>query len=154
MASLEEIATLMEALGPHDDEIETITRNGETDWAVAFDADTILLLTYQAKQDKLVLSMTLATPPEGQRLAAYEAMLAYNLLWEETGGVKMALAGAHGPIVQLFELCTCALDLESLDTVLVNFALKARMWKDVIASGAFAEPDFKFEDQRELLIRA
>lgn len=120
---------------------------------MAFDVDTIILLNLVPDQHKLVLSITLSVPPSEQRLAVYEVMLAYNPLWEETGGVKMALAGSHGPIVQLFELSTTDLDLEALDTVLVNFVDKARMWRAAIASGAFVEPKFKLEGMRTLLIR-
>lgn len=153
MTTLDEVAALMAALGPHDDEIETITRNSEKEWSVAFDEDTIIMLTFVTDQQKLVLASTLATPPTEQRLATYQALLSYNLLWEETGGVTMALGGEHGAVVQLFELGTAGLDLGRLDNVLVNFAEKARTWRDVINSGSFAEPGFRAEDQREFMLR-
>jgi hypothetical protein len=153
MASLEDIATLMEALGPHDDEIETITRNGEAEWSVAFDEETIIMLDHVADQHKLMLSMPLATPPTEQRLATYEAMLCYNLLWQETGGVTMALGGAHGVVMQLYPLSTVDLDLDQLDTVLTNFAAKGRIWRDAITSGDFAETGVTVEDERNFMIR-
>lgn len=153
MTIVESVAELMVALGPHDDEIDTITRNSETEWSVAFDEDTIVTLNLVAEQQKLVLSSTLASPPTEQRLAAYETLLSYNLLWEETGGVTMALGGAHGAVVQLFDLSTAGLDLARLDAVLVNFAVKARNWREVIASGSFAAPIGLAEERPEFMIR-
>lgn len=154
MASVEEIAALFEALGPLDDEIELIMRNGETEWSVAFEEDIVITLTLVAEQHKLMLSMPLATPPAEQRLAAYQTLLCYNLIWEETGGVSMALGGAHGAVIQLFALSTVDLDLEGLHLVLQNFAEKGRVWRDVIGSGSFAEPGFRIEDARDFMIRA
>lgn len=154
MASTDDIAALVEALGPHDDEIETITRNGEAEWSVAFDEETIIILEHVAEQHKLMLSMPLATPPAEQRLAAYQAMLCYNLLWQETGGVTLALGGAHGAAYLLFPLSTVDLDVDQLDTVLTNFAAKGRIWRDAITSGDFAEAVAFFQDERAFMIRA
>jgi hypothetical protein len=155
MASLDEIVALMEALGPHDDEIEMITRNGDAEWSVAFDEEAIITLQHVADQHKLMLSMPLATPPTEQRLAAYQAMLSYNLLWQETGGVTLALGGAHGAAYLLFALSTVDLDVDQLDTVLTNFAAKGRIWREAITSGDFGEAGgMAFQDERAFMIRA
>ncbi len=154
MASTDDIAALMEALGPHDDEIETITRDGEAEWSVVFDEEAIVTLAHVADQHKLMLSMPLATPPTEQRLAAYQAMLCYNLLWQETGGVTLALGGAHGAAHLLFPLSTVDLDVDRLDTVLTNFAAKGRIWRDAVTSGDFAEAAASFQDERAFMIRA
>lgn len=154
MISTDDIAALMEGLGPEDEEIEAITRNGEAEWSVAFDEAAIVTLEHMPDQHKLMLSMPLATPPTEQRLAAYQAMLCYNLLWQETGGVTLALGGAHGAAYLLFPLSTVDLDLAGLDTVLSNFAAKGRIWRDAIASGDFAEAAASFRDERAFMIRA
>jgi hypothetical protein len=142
------------ALGAADDEIETITRNGDADWSVAFDGDTIVTLYLVADEAKLVLTVPLGRPPEDQRLAAYETMLCYNMLWADTGGVRMGLGGPHGELVQIVDLWTGSLSVEALGTVLRNVAAKARMWRRVIADGTFAETKLEVADPREFLIRA
>ena len=153
MTTVDGIAELMVALGPLDAEIDTITRDGETEWSVAFDEETVVSLSFVEEQQKLVLASTLATPPTEQRLAAYETLLCYNLLWAETGGVRMALGGAHGAVVQLFDLATAGLDVARLDAVLVNFAVKAKSWRGAILSGAFATAPGLAEQRAEFMIR-
>jgi hypothetical protein len=161
-ADVGQVQGLIEALGARNDEIEVITRNGDAQWSVGFDEDTVVTLDLVADQAKLVLSAPLGRPPTEQRLAAYEAMLSYNMLWLETGGVTMGLGGAHGELVQLFELNAADddLTLDLLDVVLVNFAEKARMWRRVIAEGSFGESATtaaaatRVVDQREFMIRA
>jgi hypothetical protein len=159
---VEQVQGLIEALGARNDEIEVITRNGDAQWSVGFDEDTVVTLDLVADQAKLVLSTPLGRPSTEQRLAAYEAMLSYNMLWLETGGVTIGLGGAHGELVQLFELNAADddLTLDLLDVVLVNFAEKARMWRRVIAEGSFGESATtaaaatRVVDQREFMIRA
>ncbi len=161
-ADVGQVQGLIEALGARNDEIEVITRNGDAQWSVGFDEDTVVTLDLVADQAKLVLSAPLGRPPTEQRLAAYEAMLSYNMLWLETGGLTMGLGGAHGELVQLFELNAADddLTLDLLDVVLVNFAEKARMWRRVIAEGSFGESATtaaaatRVVDQREFMIRA
>jgi hypothetical protein len=144
MASRERIRELMEALGPSDEEIAAITQNGDDQWAVAFDEDTIVLLDFVEDQAKLVLSIDLGRPAPASRAAVYETMLNYNTLWPETGGVKMGLGGSDGELVQMFELNAADLDGERLRTVLEGFILKARMWRGFVAEGPAAEaaPEF------------
>ena len=157
-----QVQALIEALGPRNDEIEVISRNDDAQWSVGFDEDTVVTLDLVADQAKLVLSIPLGRPATDQRLATYEAMLSYNMLWPETGGVTMGLGGAHGELVQLFELNTTDLTPDLLDAVLVNFAEKARMWRRVIADGSFGEPAVATaaaasvvgQQQRDFMIRA
>ena len=68
---------------------------GYTEWAVMFDADTTVMLDPVTEQQKLVLSIDLGRPAQESRLVTYETMLAYNVLWQETGGVKMGLGPAE-----------------------------------------------------------
>lgn len=133
--SVDQIQALMEALGPSSDEIAGIARSGEAEWAVGYDEDTIVTLELVEEQGKLVLSIDLGQPAPGNRFAVYETMLNYNLLWPETGGVKMGLGGAGGSLVQMFELNTTGLDVERLEAVLEGFVAKAQMWRRFVAEG-------------------
>ena len=132
---VDQIQALMEALGPVSDDIAAIARNGEAAWAVAYDEDTIVAFDLVEDQGKLVLSIDLGQPAPVNRFAVYETMLSYNLLWPETGGVKMGLGGAGGGLVQMFELNTTGLDVERLQTVLEGFVAKALMWRRFVADG-------------------
>jgi hypothetical protein len=154
MASQEEIQALIEAVGPKVEAVQAVGQTGETEWAVVFDEDTTVLLDLVPEQRKLVLSIDLGRPEPASRLATYETMLAYNMLWQETGGVKMGLGGANGRLVQMFELNAAGLDLDLLAQVLEGFVAKALVWRGQIAQGtADAEAMPSPALMREMYIR-
>jgi len=70
----------------------------------------------------------LGAPSESMQLSVYETLLCYNLLWKDTGGVKMALSGPGGELVLLYELFVSELALNELQTVLSNFVSIAQVW--------------------------
>ena len=155
MAAREQIQALLEVLGPSNDEIAAIAQNGDNEWAVAYGDDTIVTLDLVESQAKLVLSIDLGRPRPDARLAIYETLLNYNLLWPATGGIKMGLGGTDGDLVQMFELGTGGLDLEGLRTVLDGFVEKARIWRRVVADGARDGGDAAAVPPRDdLIIRA
>jgi hypothetical protein len=136
MASQEEIQGLIEAVGPRVEAVQAVGQTSDTEWAVLFDDDTTVMLDLVPGQQKLVLSIDLGRPAPESRLATYETMLAYNVLWQETGGVKMGLGGTNGRLVQMFELSTASLDLDLMARVLEGFVAKALVWREQIAQGA------------------
>jgi hypothetical protein len=136
MALHEQIQGLIEAVGPEVEAVQAVGQTGDTEWAVMFDTDTTVMLDLVTEQQKLVLSIDLGRPAQESRLATYETMLAYNVLWQETGGVKMGLGGTNGRLVQMFELNTAGLDLDLLASVLEGFVAKALVWREQIAQGA------------------
>lgn len=153
MTPLERIRTLMEAVGPLSEAIDTVAQTGDAAFTVVFDEDTVVLLDVLEDQQKLVLSVDLGTPAPERRLAAYQTMLCYNLAWPETGGVKMGLGGAFGPIVQMFELVTADLEAEALAGVLVRFAALARYWRRWLAEGPAADDPAPAALPAEMMIR-
>jgi hypothetical protein len=139
MAPQEQVQGLIEAIGPRVEAIEAVGQTGDTEWAVMLDEDTTVMLDLVAEQQKLVLSIDLGRPAPEARLATYETMLAYNMLWQETGGVKIGLGGANGRLVQMFELSTAGLDLDLLARVLEGFVAKALVWREQIARGGASD---------------
>ena len=61
-------------------------------------------------------------------VSVYEALLCYNLLWKDTGGVKMALAGPGGDLMLLYELYVDQLMLNELQVVISNFSSISHVW--------------------------
>jgi hypothetical protein len=94
MALHEQIQGLIEAVGPQVEAVQAVGQMGDTEWAVMFDTDTTVMLDLVTEQQKLVLSIDLGRPAQESRHATYETMLAYNVLWQETGGVTMGLGPA------------------------------------------------------------
>jgi len=62
------------------------------------------------------------------QLPIYETLLCYNLLWRQTGGVKIGLAGPKGSLIVSTEVCVEGLTLNDLQQELMNFVTIVRAW--------------------------
>lgn len=126
--NLERMQIMMEEIGPSMSEIEAVIQSEEKNWAIQFDDQSIIMLEWADNPDRVVLTAMLGTPTESMQLSVYETLLCYNLLWKDTGGVKMALSGPGGELVLLYELFSVNLSLNELQTVLANFVSIAQVW--------------------------
>ncbi len=126
--SLERMQIMMEEIGPSMSEIEAVIQSEEKNWAIQFEDQSIVMMEWAEKPDRIVLSGMLGFPSESMQLSVYETLLCYNLLWKDTGGVKMALAGPNGELMLLYELFCSELNLNELQTVLTNFVNIAQVW--------------------------
>ncbi len=138
-SNLERIQIMMEEIGPEMPEIEAVIQSEEKNWAIQFEDQSIVMLEWTDRPDRIVLSAMLGTPAEKMQLSVYETLLCYNLLWKDTGGVKMALAGPGGELILLYELHTPDLALNELQTVLSNFSSIAQVWS-VYVMGESEQP--------------
>ena len=71
--------------------------------------------------DRMVFSSEIGTVADDQELPVYEALLCYNLLWKDTGGVKIGLAGPKGILIVTTELLLDGLTLMTFQEALTNF---------------------------------
>ncbi len=128
-SNLKRMQIMMEEIGPSLPEIEAVIQSEETHWAIQFDDQSIVMLEWAEKPDRVVLTAMLGTPTESMQLSVYETLLCYNLLWKDTGGVKMALSGPDGELILLYELFfTEDLNLSGLQTILTNFVSIMQVW--------------------------
>lgn len=138
--NLERMQIMMEEIGPSLPEIEAVIQSEQTHWAIQFDDRSIVMLEWADKPDRVVLTAMLGRPSESMQLSVYETLLCYNLLWKDTGGVKMALSGPGGELILLYELfVTEALNLNGFQTVLTNFVSIAQVWT-VYVTGDSEQP--------------
>jgi hypothetical protein len=91
-------------------------------------------LEWAENPDKVVLSTILGKPSQKNQLSVYETLLCYNLLWRDTGGVKMALGGPEGEILLIYEMYIQETNLNEFKTVLLNFLNIAKVWEVFIQS--------------------
>lgn len=126
--NLEHMQIMMEEIGPAMPEIEAVIQSEEKNWAIQFEDQSIVMLEWAENPDRVVLTAILGTPSETMQLSVYETLLCYNLLWKDTGGVKMALSGPGGELVLLYELFAATLNRHDLQTVLINFVSIAQVW--------------------------
>jgi hypothetical protein len=131
--SLERMQIMMEEIGPAMPEIDAVIQSEEENWAIQFEDQSIITLEWALKPDRVVLSTILGIPSESMQLTVYETLLCYNLLWKDTGGVKMALAGPNGELMLLYELYMSDLTLNDMQTVLRNFVSIGQVWSVFVA---------------------
>lgn len=126
--NVERMQVMMEEIGPAMAEIEAVIQSEEKNWAIQFEDQSIIMLEWAERPDRVVLSSMLGVPSEAMQLSVYEALLCYNLLWKDTGGVKMALAGPGADLVLLYELHAEELQLNELKIVISNFSSISHVW--------------------------
>jgi hypothetical protein len=134
--NLERMQIMMEEIGPAMPEIDAVIQSEEENWAIQFEDQTIVTLEWAKNPDRVVLSSMLGIPSESMQLSVYETLLCYNLLWKDTGGVKMALAGPNGELVLLYDLYMNDLMLNELQTVLSNFVSIGQVWSVYVTGEA------------------
>ncbi len=132
--NLQKFQIMMEEVGPEVSDIETVIQNEDRDWAIQFEDQTIVTLEWADNPDKVVLSTILGKPTQKNQLSVYETLLCYNLLWRDTGGVKMALGGPEGEILLIYEMYMQETNLNEFKTVLLNFLNIAKVWEVFIQS--------------------
>ena len=124
----EQLDRLVSEAGPLDESIIACLRTPDGAHAVRFEDFDVLVENDEAR-DCLVLSSEVGAPSASRAASVYETLLCYNLLWRETGGLKLALTGRGGSVVLLVEIAAGQADARTLATVAVNLAERARIWR-------------------------
>ncbi|MCG8693878.1 MAG: type III secretion system chaperone [Minwuiales bacterium] len=136
----ETVSEMLAELGPRLEVLEIAAWEEQLSWAIAVDGDTVLTLDYDAATAKLYIAAELGPPPQDRLPSTYDFLLRYNLCWAETDGVRMALDGPNGNVVQVFDISLHDLDSDKLGTVLPNFIALTRTMRAVVRNG-ISEPD-------------
>jgi hypothetical protein len=110
----------------------SLARIDSGSWLATVEGNLPILVEWTDDPGRLVLSAVLGRPTIEQRMAVFETLLSYNLLWEETGGARMAINGAEGKAVLIYDLHGNHLSYVLLGTVLTNFSQLVKMWRDYV----------------------
>ncbi len=138
--TVEQIQQLMQELGPVTPDIDAVVQTEEPSWAIQFSDESIIVIEAADEPPRLVMSSELGTAPETAERQLYEALLSYNLLWRENGGVKIGLAGPKGSLIITWELCLDGLTLLDLQSALVRFQKTAFSWQRYVAKADSEQP--------------
>ena len=130
--TVEKIQQLIQELGPHMQDIDAIVQTEEPSWAIQFSDETIIIIEAAEEPARMVFSAELGNPSENSQRTIYEALLCYNLMWRDTGGVKIGLAGPQGALIISTELCLEGLVLNDLQFNLTNFLKITRSWQGFV----------------------
>ena len=129
---IEKIQQLIQELGPNMQDIDAIVQTEEPSWAIQFSDETIVIIEAAEEPARMVFSAELGNASENNQRAIYEALLCYNLMWRDTGGVKIGLAGPQGALIISTELCLEGLMLNDLQISLTNFLKITRSWQGFV----------------------
>jgi hypothetical protein len=138
--TVDQIQQLMQELGPSLPDIDAVVQTEEPSWAVQFSDETVLIIEPSEEPPRMVFSAELGSASDDLQLPIYETLLCYNLLWRETGGVKIGLAGPKGALILSSELCLEGLTLMNLQEAINNFANIARSWSKYVVGEAQSAP--------------
>jgi hypothetical protein len=133
--TIEKIQQLLQELGPSTPEIDAVAQTDDPSWAIQFSDETVLLIEAAEEPGRMVISADLGHATESNQQSIYEILLCYNLLWRQTGGVKIGLAGPKGSLVISTEVCVEGLSLNDLQHDLMNFVVIVRSWSKYVAEG-------------------
>ncbi|MGJ0506513.1 MAG: type III secretion system chaperone [Methylocystis sp.] len=140
MSELPSLTETIAGSAGYEDAITTILQTGDATWQVDFE-DVSIELELDEGSGRLVLSAELGAPPPERRLAVFEALLSYALLWRDTGFVRAGLGGAEGVLVLIADTGVDGLHPAALAGILANFAEKIRIWRDfTVAETAIPAP--------------
>ena len=122
----DKIQDLISQIGPVFPYIDAVIQTEDPSWAIQFVDELVVMIEQLEQPDRMVFSSEIGAVTDDQELPVYEALLCYNLLWKDTGGVKIGLAGPKGTLIVTSELLLEGLTLMSFQEALTNFTNIAR----------------------------
>jgi hypothetical protein len=122
----DKIQDLISQIGPVFPDIDAVIQTEDPSWAIQFVDELVVMIEQLENPDRMVFSSEIGAVTDDQELPVYEALLCYNLLWKDTGGVKIGLAGPKGILIVTTELLLDGLTLMSFQEALTNFTNIAR----------------------------
>ncbi|GLI93868.1 type III secretion system chaperone [Methylocystis echinoides] len=133
MPELSRLTETIAESAKYEDSIVTVLQTGDAAWQVEFE-DVSIELEFDADSGRLVLTGILGVPTPERRLAVFETLLSYALLWRETGFLRVGLGGADGALVLIADSGADGLLPAALAAMLGDFAEKIRVWRDFTVS--------------------
>jgi hypothetical protein len=139
MTTIEQIENLVKELGPAMSDIDAIVQTEDPSWAIQFSDETIIILEPADDPSRIVISTELGAAAEAQQRTVYETMLCYNLMWRDSGGVKIGLAGPQGALIIGTDVCIESLTLQELKQEIQRFLTIARSWAQYVGKADASE---------------
>jgi hypothetical protein len=119
--------------------IDAIVQTEDPSWAIQFGDESIILLEPAEEPARIVISTELGSAAEAQQRAIYETMLCYNLMWRDSGGIKIGLAGPQGALIISTDVCIEGLTLQQLQQEIEGFLKIARSWTQYVGKAESGE---------------
>lgn len=128
-----EALAILQELGPLSEAIDIVHQNAPGDWSLLVFEKRRFDVTLDAAHGRLVLATLVGMPEPATWGGTASALLAYNLLWPQTGGAYFAQEGTQGAILLLMQVPVAGLRAAALDTLLQGLADTADAWAETLA---------------------
>lgn len=150
-----DIHTLFLAVGQQTATIDYIGFDEETGtWSVQFEDDSIVQSTWSDAPPRLVFEASLGAPHLQNRSRVHEAVLTYNMLWQQTGGARIGLAGDDGELMLIVDLPAQGLEPAQLHHTLDRMKAVAASWAQFVVEPAARQAPGALVDPSALIMRA
>ncbi len=88
----------------------------------------------------MVISSEIGAASDQSQQSVYETLLCYNLMWRDTGGMKIGLAGPKGSLIISTDIALDGLMLSDLKEALDKFLSASRLWKTYVNQSESSVP--------------
>ncbi|MBX3609010.1 MAG: type III secretion system chaperone [Hydrogenophaga sp.] len=117
-----------------------IRNDGDGGFSLLFDGMEILRADWADAPARLVTTFELGKVVPSRKILVYEAMLTYNLLWQETGGARLAMAGPDGQVMLVHEMPAEQMTASDLSAALARLCQVGGAWRRFVIDAAPPEP--------------
>ncbi len=134
---------MLAAIGDANPEIAVILLVEPGHWAVGYQDDTTVEVECVEGSNRLTLTCGLGIPKLSDIDRIRHTMLNYNLMWRESGGMRMGLSGPGDEAYLIGDVYLPETSEASLDQALYNMAQLGRIWSRFVTEGSLggALPD-------------
>lgn len=134
MSDLDKISRILSEIAVKIDALELKFYEHTASWTMLMNEEVLLYLDHDPGRDMIVISGDVADPPASARAQRYELLMQYNNQWAETGGIRMALDGPSGTIVQIADIPAAGLKMVDMQTILTGFTETLATWRQMLES--------------------
>lgn len=123
------------------DGVALLFHDGACEWALQYDDESIVHLTWREGHPRLELACMVAPLPDEPNGSLLKALLMFNYLSEDSGGARLAVSAHDNQVRLLRDLAPSLLELPILKQALQGMracALDVRMFLDDLTSSASA----------------
>ena len=132
MATLQHLEALLDDITNFLPEVTDLEGDPQTGWRLRFDGGGDMKISWLEDSRKLFLAVAIGTLQEENRLETYETLLAYNSLYEQTGGLMMSVDRHTQRVIQTFELPLEGLEAGKLVAVIEELLSRAEIWQAIV----------------------
>jgi hypothetical protein len=103
-----------------------------TAWLLGINEQDTVLAEWQEATRRMLFMLEIGPLPEQDRESWLREVLYYNLLWQQTGGARIALLPPENRLQLLLDVHAEQLGATQIVTVLDNMAQVAQAWRETL----------------------